>query len=391
MKKHSVINASAILVLCSAMVMSLVTSCEGPQGIAGQDANESCIQCHKSDGVQAKSIEYTHSLHFEGEAYEEGTRTNCAPCHSHQGFTYVVKNNTPATFTVNPADATKYINNYIADATSLALPGAISCFTCHSSLHTTYTEADILPLTTTAPVAMTMYGGSKTINFAQASSNLCAKCHQPRPVTASSGNVIDYSKLVSEPTANYTLSSIGYRTGVHYGTHGAIAAGVGGIEFGTGYTNSVHTTTASCASCHMATPTGLSGGHSFNSAGNFAGCNTCHTTMSATNATLVAAQADIEGLLEELAAKINEAGGGNDILLKEDDGMYHGYFNIFDANANPGGYYKNPANGTPAFPVLTNAQFGAVINYQLVYRDASLGVHNYPYTKKLLENSLAAL
>jgi len=244
MKKLFFINTMALLVLCSAMIMSLVTSCEGPQGIAGKDANESCIQCHNSEGVQVKSIEYTHSMHYEGEAFERGTSTSCAPCHSHQGFTYVVANGTPATFSVNPDDATKFINDYSIPSSETAFPGPISCFTCHSSLHTTYTEADWQPLTSVAAVSMSMYGGAKTIDFAVESGNLCAKCHQPRPVTGSNGNLIDYAKLVSEPTAPYTLSSIGYRTGVHYGTQGGMAAGVGGIEFGTGYTNSVHASTA---------------------------------------------------------------------------------------------------------------------------------------------------
>lgn len=384
----------------------LFSACEGPMGPAGadgsdgadgndgKDANETCKLCHNSTVVQAKAIEYEHSLHFTGEAFEEGTRTNCAPCHSHQGFLDVIKNNTPVTFTVNPSDPTKYINNYVASSSALALPGAISCFTCHSSLHKNYASTEFMPLATTASVSMTMWGGAKSINFAKTTSNLCSKCHQPRPVTASSGALIDYSKLVTEPTVTYTLSSIGFRTGVHYGAHGAMAAGVGGIEFGSGYTNSAHTANASCTDCHMATPSGLSGGHSFNSAGNFAGCNTtgCHTTMSATNATLTAAKADITAKIAELAAKINAIGAGHDILQKDpDDGLYHGYFDIYNSGSNPTGYWDNPANGEPELPALTNAQFGAILNFQLVVRDASTGVHNYPYIKKLLENSIAAI
>ena len=144
----------------------------------------------------------------------------------------------------------------------------------------------------------------------------------------------------------------------------------------------------------MATPSGLAGGHSFNATGNFAGCNTtgCHTSMSSSNATYTAATADITAKLGELAAEINAIGAGHDILQKDpEDGLYHGYFDIYDQDSNPTGYWKNPANGSPAFPALTNAQFGAVINYQLVFRDASKGVHNYSYIKKLLENTLSAI
>jgi nitrate/TMAO reductase-like tetraheme cytochrome c subunit len=384
----------------------ILWACEGPMGPAGADgkdgadgqdgadANETCKLCHNNTVVDAKAIEYEYSVHFTGLAYEEGTRNNCAPCHSHQGFLEVVKNNTPATITQNPTDPTKYINNYIVSASTTALPGPISCFTCHSSLHKNYAATDFFPLATTAAVPMTMWGGTKTINFKVTTGNLCAKCHQPRPVTASSGAMIDYTKLVSEPTTAYNLSSVSYRTGIHYGAQAAMASGKGGIEFGTGYENADHVEEASCTDCHMATPSGLSGGHSFSVAGNFNGCNTtgCHSNMSSTSTILTAVKTDISAKIDELAAKINAIGAGHDILQKDPaDGIYHGYIDIYDAGSNPTGYWKNPANGNPAFPALTNAQLGAILNFQLVVRDGSMGVHNYSYIKKLLENTIAAI
>jgi hypothetical protein len=366
-------------------------SCEGPMGPSGADMNATCTECHNQSVVEAKAIEYEHSLHYTGEAFEEGTRNACAPCHSHQGFLYVVKNNTPATFVTDPANPARFVNSYSVDNATASLPGGISCFTCHSSVHTTYTADDFRPLTTEAPVSLTMWGGAKTIDFAKKDANLCTKCHQPRPVTASTGNVINYASLVSAGSTNYNLSSITYRTGVHYGTQGAMAAGVGGIEFGTGYTNSAHATKASCSSCHMATPSAMTGGHSFEV--NFNGCNVsgCHTNMSATSAMYTSVIADIETKLTELASKINARGAGHDILqLDPEDNHYHGYFDIYDATANPTGYWRNPGLGNVTFPTLTNAQFGAILNYQMVYRDGSHGIHNLPYIKKLLENSLAA-
>jgi hypothetical protein len=391
-------NLIRLLTLCT-IAGFLFTACEGPTGPAGKDANESCKLCHNSTVVETKAIEFEHAIHFSGTAFEEGTRTGCAPCHSHQGFLYVVKNSTPVTFVADPANAGKFLNNYVVDNATATLPGAISCFTCHSSLHSTYTDADFLPLTSVATVPMTMYGGLKSINFAKTDANLCSKCHQPRPVTASTGNLIDYSLLLSAPATTYSLSSLSYRTGIHYGAQGAMAAGVGGIEFGTGYTNSQHTTLASCKSCHMAAPTGLAGGHSFNvydeygAKDNFNGCNVggCHSTMSSTNATYTTTVSGMSTKLASLATKLNAIGGGHDILQKDPiDGKYHGYLDIYDASSNPSGYWKNPANGTPAFPVITNAQFGAILNYQLVFRGGGNGVHNYPYMSKLIDNSIAA-
>jgi hypothetical protein len=375
-----------ILVVPAGMILA---SCEGPMG---KDANETCKECHNSTVVDAKKIEYEHSLHGTGTAFEEGSRAGCAPCHSSQGFRYVAENNIPATFTADPANAGKFINNYQTDAKTASLPGPIDCFTCHDKIHTTYEYEDIQQFTNTAEVPMTMWGGTKTINFAKNTGNLCAKCHQPRPVTASSGNMINYAALVSTPAATFNMASISYRTGVHYGTQGAMAAGVGAVEFGSGYTNSAHATNASCASCHMAEPSGISGGHSFIADQNFTGCNSCHQGMSATNTTYTGTVAQFNTLLAQLATKINAIGAGHDILQKDPtDNQYHGYIDIYDASANPTGYWKNPANGTPAFPALTNAQFGAIINFQLLARDGSHGIHNFPYMKKLLENTIAAI
>jgi signal transduction histidine kinase len=96
-------------------------------------------------------------------------------------------------------------------------------------------------------------------------------------------------------------------------------------------------------------------------------------------------QSELDQLISDLADKINAVGGGNDIIKSD------GYFNIYDASANTTGYWRNPANGTPVFPALTNAQVGAIINYQLVVRSSGAAYHNYPYVKKLLENTIAVI
>lgn len=362
--------------------VAFLASCEGPSGPSGADANESCKQCHNSTVVETKAIEFEHSTHFMGEAFEEGTRTDCAPCHSHQGFMYAVKNNLPA-------------NNYKVDDATASLPGRYTCFTCHDSLHTTYTFNDFFPLTNEAAIPMVMWAGSKTLNFPKTSANLCAKCHQPRPVNTAAGAPIDYAALVSSPTTTYSLSSVSYRTGVHYGTQSPMVAGTGAVEFGSGYpaaNSHPHAKDASCSTCHMATPKGMAGGHSFSAEGNFNGCNTtgCHSNMSATSSQFTAAVNDINGLMGQLAAKINAIGAGHDVLQKDADGTYHGYLDIYDKSANPTGWWNNSANGTPKL-TLSNAQFGAIINFQLIARGAGKGIHNPTYIKKLLENTIAAI
>ncbi len=439
-------------------VTLLFSACEGPMGPAGadgadgkdgkdgKDANETCKLCHNPTVVDQKVVEFSFSKHKYGEAaFEEAGNATCAPCHESEAYKYVCKNNTPATFTLN-ATSGKYSNDYVA-TTSIAY-GELSCFTCHSSLHKTYAGTEFFPLTTTAAVPMTMWKAAKTINLSQdgGMSNLCVKCHQPRPLatstTLSDGNVVDYASFVTNPTANFYDSSVGnaapnkvlpsYRMHVHYGTVGAIYAGQGGVEF-TGtqtYSNSTHTTGASCGDCHMAPITGRAGGHTFkvrsgegaltsSTSWNFNGCNAtgCHSTPITSSSTTFwkTPRTEIQTLLNTLAAKINSVGGGTNILHSESDGElnlwagittgnFDGYLNIYDPSTNQAGVWKNPGNTSswtteqkaintalPTFPTLKNVVAGSMINFQMCLREYSLGIHNYKYTKALLQNSLDAL
>jgi hypothetical protein len=429
-------NLIRLLTLCT-IAGFLFTSCEGPMGPAGKDANESCTLCHNSTGVDSILTQYELSKHSYGEAaFEEAGSNTCGPCHLSESFKDVVARNVTTVFSI-VAPATTYSNPY-ASLTSKAY-GEIRCGTCHKNLHETFTDADYLPLTTTAPVAMTFYGGAKTIDLPADGgiSNLCVKCHQPRPFTNSNGdrNVLNYAGLITNPTAVFydvaqanTLNMLkpSYRTHTHYGTAGAVYAGKGGIEFGTGYTNSWHTTGASCQDCHMAPITGKAGGHTFVAKGNFNGCNVtgCHNTTPITSATTTKywkqTRDDIKLLLDNLAAKLKI--GGVDILNRNGDSEsnlwiglttnnYDGYLNIFDPVTNPSVQTYNATSfqyiGTPnattwtaaqiaynaTLPkiTLTNAQMGALINFQLCLRDYSLGIHNTAYTKTLLTNTIAVL
>lgn len=392
MKNHLLWMAAAGALLAISCTKEGPIGPNGNDGLPGTDANENCKTCHNALVVDAKKGEYHFSMHGSDLAFEEGTRNSCAPCHSHQGLMDVVTNNTPSTFVPNPTDATKFVNSYIAGPAAINLPSRIGCTTCHGNIHTSYELADFTPLTNEKTVSMTMWGGAKEMNFSKTSSNMCAKCHQPRPVTGSNGNVIDYALLVAQPTDPYKLSSISYRSGIHYGAHAAVVAGTGAIEL-TGTTSypsktHVHGEKASCATCHMAAPQGLSGGHSFMATGNFKGCNTtdCHESMSATSTAYTALKSEMEGLIAQLGLKL-----GNLVQKEASDGLFHGYVNIYDANANPTGYYRNPANGSPAFPAITNAQFAAILNFQFAIREHSHGVHNPSYLRALLKNTIAAI
>lgn len=424
---NNLIRISSLLIVSG----FFLTSCEGP---IGKDANESCKLCHNNDVVDAKAVQFEFSKHSYGEAaFEEAGSTSCGPCHLSESFKYVCKNNVPATFTLN-ATTQKYVNDYAS--TSTTAYGELGCTTCHSSIHTTYEDADFYPLTTTAAVPMTMWKGSKTIDLTKSDGNLCVKCHQPRPFTASNtnGDVIDYASLASSPTVVFYDSTtsasatnkikVGYRTHTHYGTAGAVFAGKGGVEF-TGsksYTNSTHTTVSSCPDCHMAEMTGKAGGHTFTAKGNFNGCNVsgCHSAnpiTSSSTTTWITPRVAIKTLLNTLAGKLKQ--GSVDFLNRNGDATtnlwtglttnnYDGYLNVYDPVNNPAGptyntsSFRNPTTtGFTAAQITTNnslpkmnlknVQMGALINFQLCLRDYSLGIHNYAYTTALLQNSIDAL
>jgi len=452
MKKiHKLIFAAGIMFSAAMFLFSACTK-EGPQGLAGpagkdgtngtngtngKDANETCKQCHVATVVDKIAVEFEMAKHSWGTAaFEEAGNTTCAPCHEQKGLVYVCQNNTPTAF-VFDATAKKWSNPYVSDAANAI--GEIGCFTCHSSLHTTYGASDIA-LTTIAPVSMTMWGGAKTIDLPadSGSGNLCVKCHQPRPLTCGNdpaARLLNYDSVKNFPTAVMYDSAAGakntmvkpsYRMHVHYGAVGAVYAGVGGIEYpGTRtYANSPHTAGASCSDCHMAGPmTGVAGGHSFNvrnakesalgsgTTWNFNGCNVdgCHSSdpLSSSSAKWKDTRAEVKTLLDALAAKINACGGGNDILHKDaattnlwagiTTNNYDGYLDIYSSSTNPLGYWRDPYNTSapnmakPKFPKLLMVQTGAIINFQFCLREYSLGIHNTLYVKALMNNTIEAL
>ena len=399
--------------------------------------------CHTPSKVDIIAVQFQYSKHETGEAaISESGNAGCSPCHTQGGFQDVVARKIPATFTLN-ASTGKYVNDYACNAA--VAYGELLCRTCHSSIHETYTSVDLPKLTTTAAVPMTFWGGKKTIDLKQdgGSSNLCIKCHQPRPFTfnntkntAYTGDVLDYASLISKPTDVFfdgtsatTIAQArivpSYRTHTHYGTVGAIVAGVGGIEFtGTGYlgyASAKHATVASCADCHMAATNGGNGGHSFVAINNFNGCNVtgCHTGVTASDAKYwTNPRTTIKGLLATLAAKLQYS--GVEFLNRNGDSTtnlwygittnnYDGYMNVYDPATNPAGptynakQFQNPApaaswtadqvtyNKTLPILKMTNAQFGAMINFQLCLREYSLGIHNLDYARALLTNSIAII
>ena len=134
----------------------------GTNGNDGKDANATCTQCHNfGDTIVTKIFQYDASKHASGSTTLEGTRTACAPCHTHEGFLSVVA--TGADTSAAP----------VYDA------APINCRTCHM-IHNSYTEADYAIRIKSA--FQPLYDKTVTIDLAAAggTANLCARCHQAR-------------------------------------------------------------------------------------------------------------------------------------------------------------------------------------------------------------------
>jgi hypothetical protein len=207
------------------------------------------------------------------------------------------------------------------------------CRACHQ-IHTSYTAAD-WALETTAPVNLYAFG---ELMFDGGKGNLCANCHQPR-------------RAIAAPDPNDNIAVTSTHWGPHHGPQSAMLLGTGGAGGVAGLPSFHYRLVGdTCVTCHI----GSGMDHTF--AAVDASCEACHTPEE----DLDAAQAAVEAQIVEL----------HDLL--EAEGLYH--------------------DGHPVVGTYPAAKAAALWNYIFIaVEDASAGAHNPPYTKALLEASIAAL
>lgn len=319
------------------------TSCtkEGPEGkpgLDGMDGAQSCGECHNmSEFLKVRVDQYAHSVHASG-ANIDRTLQECAWCHTSMGF-----------------------RNYLADGIKGAIsdPTPINCRTCHP-IHETYSTDDY-ELRTISAVALMV--GDTDYDFG--ASNLCANCHQARPV----------SPYPVEGGPDITITN--YRYGPHYGTQSNMFAGVGPylVSGSMTYINSAHTRllTDGCVTCHMSPATGnRAGGHQMNikyttatglTAYQYTGClaSNCHSTAEVVTALINPNRNEIKNLIAQLKVRLQEKGLLNDFDL------------------------------VPVPKTMTQMEAAAIMNFKFVYGDQSYGAHNYRFTKALLVNTLESI
>lgn len=319
---------SIVFISCLLTVFALsFTSCEGP---AGEDGNDSCVECHNSANMSLKSTQYETSAHAAGGAVARATSNSCSKCHSNEGFLETIRTGRDTT------------------AVGVPIPTRVSCETCHSGTHETFdeeTDGKDYKLTAKGPV--TAMKNENVVIDLGSSSNLCVNCHQPRT-----------DAPVADDKGEAEVNSSRY--GPHHGPQGNLVYGVMAYE-GSGSVaypakgSSAHAKGGACVMCHMGESEGDEGGHTFKPS--LASCTECHTD--ATNFDINGVQTEVAALLDELEANLIAKG-----LIGSDGKLV-----------------------LASYPVdLT----GALFNFKTVQEDRSMGIHNPAYIKALLKNSIAA-
>jgi len=311
---------------------------DGQDGKDGLDGSTKCESCHDvSTAVRARQIQWENSGHATGGTYERNG-TDCAMCHTHEGFREYWSTGAIAAPPSNPSP--------------------VQCRTCHN-IHDTYSPADY-GLSYTE--AVTFWSGN---TYDRGKSNLCSHCHQPR--TVEPWPDLNSSDPVTIGTTRY---------GPHHGPQSALLSGQEGVEI----PGSISYPSAKgfahysmnqdgCVTCHMAEAFGSqAGGHTWKMAyeyhgateDNVAGCVACHGDIE---------DFDVNGAESEIIAL-----GDQLKTLLVDKG------------------YLSDSGSSVSGATMTQTEAGALYNYRyIILEDGSNGIHNPRYAKALLQNSIEAL
>jgi len=339
------------LLLYAFVIACIAPSCvkEGPMGLSGtngtngtngQDGSAgtvTCLACHSGTTMDQKKAEFAMSEHALGAVAveSEGGNPSCARCHGSQGFIEYATLGTVVGTITNPS--------------------AWECATCHG-LHSKFEVGDYALRFESKPVVSNQ-DATYSFDFKN-SSNLCVNCHQARTAEPNK----------AKPGTTFAVST---RIGPHHGPQGNIVAGVGFAEIAGAVVypapgSSKHFVGA-CTSCHMAAFTKGQGGHSL--IPSLASCNTCHTATDVNY--------DHNGVQTEIAADLVKL---RDLLIAK--GV---------VKATPDPIDPTIITYSAISKTVPMIQAQAAFNYFGLMDDRSEGVHNPPYVRALLLNSIAAL
>ena len=343
MKYNSTFRLILFGFICAVMASSCVK--EGPVGPAGlngedgvdgqdgKDGNVTCLACHEGTSMLEKQAQFVLSGHRIGEFTlgREEWSSSCVRCHTPIGFQQFAE--------LGEENITGAITN----------TDHFDCSTCHG-IHNKFVPSEFA-LRLTDPVVAVVDGATFDLG---GHNNLCGNCHQARTAEPN----------IASPGETFRISSTHY--GPHHGPQSNTVYGMGYAEIpgSVAYPaagSSKHLAQASCVGCHMAPFADGEGGHSF--APSLNACNECHG-VEEDNFNHGGVQSDVMAKLEELRDMLIELG----VVAGDDENGYH------------------PVVGT--YPML---QAQAFFNWIGLEEDRSLGVHNPPYVKALLLNTIEAL
>jgi hypothetical protein len=337
------------LLLFACVVACIASSCvkEGPAGPAGTngtngtngaDGQITCLNCHAGTTMDQKKAEFAMSEHAVGAvavAYAGGN-ASCARCHSSQGFIEFATLGSVAGTITNPS--------------------AWECATCHG-IHSTFEATDyaLRQPDPTKVLAAIANGPMDLSSATDKNSNFCANCHQSRTAEP---NVVTPGAATVKLNAHF---------GPHHGPQANVVYGNGFAEIPGSVSypakgSSKHLAQASCVGCHMATFSSGQGGHSL--IPSLDACNKCHNATDKSY--------DHDGIQTDTQAKLDQL---RDKLVQL--GVI-----IHDTVAN---------TYAPAVITVPMVQAQAAFNYFGLTDDRSEGVHNPPYVRALLMNTIEAL
>ncbi|MBN8217141.1 MAG: cytochrome c3 family protein [Spirochaetes bacterium] len=402
----------------------------GTNGISGIDGapgvGANCSQCHDSDSdIKTKIVQYNDSKHNTGSAYiAEGVIASCSRCHSDQGHQMWQAAGRP--------------NGVTQPSYAVAQSIQINCRTCHK-IHSTYTASDY----TLRSEAAVTFTATATITFDKGRGNVCVSCHNPRRifVAGATNSGTYYSSGSGAGTVTQYTNFTSTISDPHYGTQPMILAGTAlatgfqftNMDWTTGIPNGHYNQVAdSCVGCHMRTTNNVSGsgraanpGHSLAMTNKETGvaqttvCKSCHADIGSTfdyhmtQTTITNLMATLSNWLVTnwVMTTANALQMTNTFLYITNWG-FQGFAGTntplvasnwaiftngakFQSNTNridAWGYLNTNAyattNGKGSLPV---GRVAAWENYRTILNDGSKGVHNYPYTLRLLQSSLLAV
>jgi nitrate/TMAO reductase-like tetraheme cytochrome c subunit len=318
--------------------------------IAGVDMDPNrCAVCHDSaTGRQQDFYQWRNSSHGNGPLRTTGA---CVACHTAEGFVAVKVNGQPA---INYPDG-----------------HGITCVACHD------------PHNSDNPHQLRLAGeftfDSGDVLADPGLGGLCAQCHNAR-------------------VSNANTTAQTNRRGAHYGTQADMFAGVNGVLAGLPLEpNSSHIITVAdtCVRCHMAPPSEsgagiteppLVGAHTFSMVDDSGttpvlnvanACGECHGSID-TYDILAKGDYDGDGDIEGVQTEVQG-------LL---DLLYDGLAAIPDMSVASGGYFLPSED---VFNAMTPGQKNAMYNFNFVFKDGSLGIHNTAFAVQLLQRSYGEL